>query len=91
MVLGNDWSWFRGSRNQRRKSPKDQSSNPIDSTFAACLIILAENQHPTATRLLLSCIDHIIIGRLVILLHRKGQEIRSSHELRSPSTVRRAL
>jgi hypothetical protein len=58
--------------------------------FAACLIILAENQHPTAPRLLLSCMDHIIIGRLIILLHRKGREIRSSPELRSQSTVRRA-
>jgi hypothetical protein len=70
---------------------KVQGSNLIYSTFRRLFFSHAENLHLTAPRPLFSCIDHTTIGRLIIPLHRKGQEIRSSFALKSQSTVRRAL
>ena len=53
---------------------KDRSSNLIYSNFCRFFVILAENLYPTAPRPLFSCIDHTITSRLILSLHRKGQE-----------------
>lgn len=43
--------------------------------LATYFIILAENLYPTAPRALSPWIEHTVIGRLVISLYRKGQEV----------------
>jgi DNA polymerase-3 subunit epsilon len=43
--------------------------------FAACFIVFTENLYPTASRPLFRCMDHTIISRLSVSLHREGQEI----------------
>jgi hypothetical protein len=53
---------------------KDRSSNLIYSNFRRFFVILTENLYPTAPRPLFSCIDHTITSRLILSLHRKGQE-----------------
>ena len=54
---------------------KDRGFNLNYSAFAACFMVLDENLCPAMPRSLLSCMEHAIIGRLIISLHRKGQEI----------------
>jgi hypothetical protein len=53
---------------------KDRSSNLIYRNFRRFFVILDENLYPTAPRPLFSCIDHTITSRLILSLHRKGQE-----------------